>query len=399
MDTSEHQAHPLLRPFYPALDGLRAFAFLSVFLSHYGPLMWPGSSWDWGWTGVDIFFVLSGFLITGILYDSIHRKRYFKDFYIRRSLRIFPLYYCLWLVVILLSPLLHVQWNRYVIAMAGYFGNFFVVSSTPGLQHSDPGMIAYSSLRHHAQTNYLNIRAFWSLCVEEQFYAVWPAVIYFVRSRRTLLRICLLIVAALPFLRALSLHWVPEVTGHRMLYFNTFARADTLLAGAAIALLLRGPTMPVDLLRRSAMPAAIGAPLVLAMCLWSATHYGLVLHQDTIVETIGYTLIALAASGMLVLALDSSTRLNLLLGLKPLRYLGRISYGMYIFHALLGPIFSASEPSFVRHHVTFLFLPVAFLCIAAIASLSFRYLESPFLRLKQVFAPRASRGDTSNNST
>ena len=95
--------------YYIALDGLRAIAVIMVFFQHYG----AGKAFlfGWGWTGVDIFFVLSGFLITGILYDSQQKPHRYRDFYIRRTLRIFPLYYFVWAVILLMTPFALWQWN------------------------------------------------------------------------------------------------------------------------------------------------------------------------------------------------------------------------------------------------------------------------------------------------
>lgn len=95
--------------YYIPLDGLRAVAVIMVFFQHYGAGRL--SLFSWGWAGVDIFFVLSGFLITGILYDSQHKAHRYRDFYIRRTLRIFPLYYTLWAIVLILTPVALWQWN------------------------------------------------------------------------------------------------------------------------------------------------------------------------------------------------------------------------------------------------------------------------------------------------
>src|ERR1700722_7833144 len=100
---------PEKKRFYPALDGLRAIAVLMVFYQHYYPNFRMGL--NWGWAGVDIFFVLSGFLITGILYDTQNAAHRFRNFYVRRTLRIFPLYYGVLLLALLLTPLLHWTWH------------------------------------------------------------------------------------------------------------------------------------------------------------------------------------------------------------------------------------------------------------------------------------------------
>lgn len=101
----------LIRPFYPALNGLRAVAILMVFVNHYGALAIGRTIPLMFWPGVDLFFVLSGFLITGILYDSRESERYFRDFYTRRALRIFPLYYGFFVLVRILKPLLHLVYS------------------------------------------------------------------------------------------------------------------------------------------------------------------------------------------------------------------------------------------------------------------------------------------------
>jgi peptidoglycan/LPS O-acetylase OafA/YrhL len=98
------QVAPANRVYYPALDGLRAVAFIGVFLHHYMSL-------PYGWAGVDVFFVLSGFLITGILYDTQDEPHRARNFYIRRTLRIFPLYYGVLLFIFLLTPVLHWAWT------------------------------------------------------------------------------------------------------------------------------------------------------------------------------------------------------------------------------------------------------------------------------------------------
>ena len=115
-------AAPENKTFYPALDGFRAVAVLGVFLHHYfvvclGPL-------DWGWTGVEAFFVLSGFLITGILYDTRAAPHRLRNFYGRRVLRIFPLYYGVLLVILLATPLMHWWFHPALLMWPLYLGNY-----------------------------------------------------------------------------------------------------------------------------------------------------------------------------------------------------------------------------------------------------------------------------------
>src|ERR1700744_4617103 len=110
------ETSPENRGFYPALDGLRALAFLMVFATHYEGM-------PWGWSGVDVFFVISGFLITGILLDTRDDRYRVRNFYARRSLRIFPLYYGVFLLLLLLTPFLHLNWSAGWLAWPLYVGN------------------------------------------------------------------------------------------------------------------------------------------------------------------------------------------------------------------------------------------------------------------------------------
>src|SRR5665213_3289728 len=105
------------RVYFPALDGIRAMAFLMVFAGHYLRL-------PWGWAGVDVFFVLSGFLITGILFDTRDELHRVRNFYVRRTLRIFPLYYAVFLVLALVYPIFHWNWNWVWLVWPAYVGNW-----------------------------------------------------------------------------------------------------------------------------------------------------------------------------------------------------------------------------------------------------------------------------------
>src|SRR5262249_9075046 len=187
----------------PALDGVRALAVLGVIASHSG-------MFGLGWLGVDIFFGLSGYLITSILIDGKAAARsaqsYFGPFYIRRSLRILPL---AWAVAILVAAV-RGEWSGlgwYV----GYLVNWLPQSPPP------------RDLGHY-----------WSLAVEEQFYLVWPAVVFF-SSSRTLWRATLAIIAIDVAFRFSVSMWPPAFMTPQLRDLATFARADTLAAGALLA--------------------------------------------------------------------------------------------------------------------------------------------------------------------
>jgi len=371
-----------LRPFYPALDGLRAIAFLLVFSFHLHPI---DPIWDWGWVGVDIFFVLSGFLITGILVDSLQRPDYFRNFYIRRALRIFPLFYGFFLFLFLLTPLLHVEWNRYIFFMAAYIGNFFVPGGLLHL-HPDPGTIFYHPVWNH-RVKVLDIGHFWSLCVEEQFYFAWPAIIWMVRSRIKLLGLCLTFLVCLPLFRWIYLLIHPGMLPIGGLYFNTFAHMDGLLAGAALSLWIRGPVTISRPVHRAAITLALLPPAFLGAMVYFEQAPRAVPSLDPLVTVIGFSLIAVAAVGVVLLAIERETWFTSMLMFRPLVMMGRLTYGMYIFHHILSRSILDLNAKLAAHH---LHVPMFILLLSATYALSwasFRFLEAPFLRLKTVLAP------------
>ena len=154
---------------YPGLDGVRAIAVLLVFAVHY---LLNGKI---GWTGVPIFFVLSGFLITGVLYDNRNEARRFRNFYIRRTLRIFPLFYFIWFCVLIGAIFLHEQWSPIQLLWPIYLGNF--------ARHL-VGTIAVDHIYTNIPWYPIEIGHFWSLAVEEQFYLLWPLIVFKVSNRK-----------------------------------------------------------------------------------------------------------------------------------------------------------------------------------------------------------------------
>jgi peptidoglycan/LPS O-acetylase OafA/YrhL len=375
---------PLLRPFFPALDGLRALAFLAVFLTHYVAAIVPWAPLRWGWTGVDLFFTLSGFLITGILFDSLHERRYFRDFYIRRSLRIFPLFYGFWIAMLLLTPILHILWNRYNFALMAYIGNSFIAGSSLG-HHPDPTQIAVVSSRHPGELRYISVGHLWTLCVEEQFYLVWPAVVYFIRSRRALMALCLVWTAALPFARIFFAHYHPDLVGAGFLYNSTWSHSDGLMAGAFLALWFRGSSVEPGRLVRYALVVLLLSVVVLVATCGPGSHDWP--DGDLRVSTVSFTLITLASSAILVLVLASRV-VQKVLEVRPLMAMGRISYGLYFFHAIPVNYVAVKVASTKSPLVAWLIIIATFLGTYLLAWLSYRFFESYFLRLKSKLAPR-----------
>ena len=141
-DDATHQK-TWIKPYYAAFDGLRGLAIAMVFIDHYSVIAQPGGSTMGLWTGVDIFFVLSGFLITGILYDTRQQPRYFRNFFIRRALRILPICYGFFLCVLLLTPLLHLVYSRYLWTNPFYASNLYIRGALLG-RHGNPTVLFIS---------------------------------------------------------------------------------------------------------------------------------------------------------------------------------------------------------------------------------------------------------------
>ena len=368
-----------IKPYYGSFNGLRGIAVGMVFLCHFGGTLqgYTGNLW----VGVDLFFVLSGFLITGILYDSLENPHYFRNFYVRRALRIFPVFYGFFLAVAILTPILHlhIHWN--MLTFVFYFGNLVVPFTN--LTAHNPTIIAIVHHGHLMEVG--NIGALWSLCVEEQFYLIWPAVIWWLRDRKRLMNLCVIVSLMTVTLRFyLYFHATPIEIEQMILYWPIYTRCDTLLVGAWLALFLRGHALTQIQLRRMSN-CLIWIPLPSLMYILSRKH-GFLRHP--FVGTVGFTLIALVAAGVLLRAIDDDCTLARVLRWHPLSGLGAISYGVYFIHLIpASPLHRLAD----LHPDLSNIIPVLwFFMTVAIAWLSFRFYETPFLRLKTVLAPQQS---------
>jgi peptidoglycan/LPS O-acetylase OafA/YrhL len=376
----------------PPLDGLRGIAVLLVMLHHFWlvptvartdvsagtlplladrALMAVAVS---GWVGVDLFFVLSGFLITGILLDTKGSRSYFRTFYIRRTLRIFPLYYC-FVAVVLVLP---------VVVGIGVPGVREMVHDTAAwyLTYTSNILIAWRGW----ESVPLALGHLWSLAIEEQFYLVWPLVV-FALSPRSLGRICFGIILASLGLRIIfvSMGFSPEAA-----YVFTLTRADTLAVGALVALSVRQPGEAPSQRWWGLIGVASAAALLLVFVRDRGLSY-----EDRFVGTIGYTAIALLFAAVVLNAYSCSpgTWRGRLLGAATLRWLGRRSYAVYIFHVPV--IYAIVGVGVHPHSFPTLFgtpLPgrVVIFVVAtgislAMAAISWIILERPFLRLKDRF--------------
>jgi peptidoglycan/LPS O-acetylase OafA/YrhL len=359
---------------------------------------------------VDIFFVLSGFLITGILFDSRDQPRRIRNFYLRRTLRIFPLYYGVLLLLVLLWPIFRWEWNWHWLLWPAYLGNF-IRGSSVSTPRSPLQMLADAQpLSRTFPSIQLFLGHYWSLCVEEQFYLVWPWVVFRLRDRRKLLAVCVACVAVCPIARVVGSHTLPRfMLDQEVLYRWTPFRIDALLLGGLIALVRRGPSP-----RRLLIAARIGfAVLSGILLLWlalnpAARHGGLGYVYPAWELTWGLSFIDLFAACVIIMALESGSIAFRLLNLRPLRWLGRISYGAYVFHDLL----DLEILDFVKRHTGHYRLSSTGLALAitlVLAWASFRWFETPFLRLKdrltqssthvEADPPHRTRGPVMRSST
>ncbi len=361
--------NPLNSRHIPQLDGLRAFAILPVLVAHSWydyralPLETLGRL---GWAGVDLFFVLSGFLITGILLDAKGSGRYFRNFYIRRGLRIWPLYYGLLLFMFVLRPPIggwdeaaraHFPWSLYAL----YLQNFFFATTGP-----------------------MTLAVTWSLAVEEQFYLAWPMLVAWLR-RETLMKVLIAIMVAEPVIRYFFLGMDGNST-------STLFRMDELCYGAFVACWMRSPRYEPRAFRRAAWMAAAMLPVALA-----GLHYADRL-GSLVWPGAANAPLALGFAGCLGLALtarEGSLGLRLL-NLPLLRYTGKISYGLYLYHPIVFVLIFPSVERVPLHgwmmqHAPALLgqalsLALKYTLVFGLAAVSWRWMEEPILRLKSRFA-------------
>ncbi len=361
----------------PELDGLRGLAILLVLLVHLQPTaavpLYLQNILSLGWSGVDLFFVLSGFLITGILLRSRDAANYFSSFYARRILRIFPLY------LIFVATLFHV-----VLPLAHHFG--YLQNDNNSLEpwfwiHLSNWKIAFGK-------DMLFIGHFWSLAIEEQFYLFWPLIVFFA-GRKGLPYACMSVIAASFGLRMAFSH---SHFSHEFLYVLTPFRLEPLAFGALAAIAVGS-----DWLRRTAaqlLPWMAGAGTLLITVVLLAGKTGEPYYPP--MATFGFTGFALLYTSLVLYAdlySRSSRWLASCLRASTLRFFGKYSYGIYVFHwpifVLLAPAIgrlSLRLPAVIRPEFWILASLAEIALTCSVALLSWNLLEKHFLKLKRFFA-------------
>lgn len=349
-----------------SLDGLRGAAVLLVVLFHYLPRHVTGPVGllaSMGWMGVDIFFVLSGYLITSILYEQRGTQHYFRNFYMRRLLRLFPLYYFLFLFALALTPFLHIHWRLRQLPLLFYGANV-VLPLDNSLGWLGPFTVFHT----------------WSLAVEEQFYLVWPWIVGGHWPRETLKRVCVAGVAVSPLLRLglLALHVQPW-----WIYQSLPTRMDSLLMGALLAL------SPLPSLRTAHVLGGV-ALIIFGVLVW-AGHSAFFLARP--IQGLGYSALACLAASVLTMSQYPTTIAHRICCSRVFRFYGRYSYGLYLWHYLFLQQFGelniwVAQRVYTPSLAAAVSFSLILLCSTAIAVASYRLLEQPFLRLKRRFEVR-----------
>jgi peptidoglycan/LPS O-acetylase OafA/YrhL len=370
------------------LDGVRGLAIIMVLFVHLVGDLQPRSSFEhlvtkvsnYGVWGVDLFFVLSGFLITGILWDTKTGESYFKNFYIRRTLRIFPLYYGVLLLLFVVLPFFHDVYPPSLGEAARHQGWVWSYGTNIYLALKDDWALPYVS-------------HFWSLAVEEHFYLFWPLVV-FTCSRRALLRVC---VGAMAF--SLGLRWIMAFrgSGYVALQVLTPYRLDALCTGAFLAIAARpeerGGEDHLVRLARCARPAlyATGG-LALGLSMWHATTQIL----DPLTLELRRTVIGFFFGALLIqaLTLGPGALWVRFLASKTMRLFGKYSYGLYVFHGIIAYALMEKQADAAwltarlgSHLVAMMVQALAGAAFSLlVAVMSYELFEKHLLRLKDRFA-------------
>jgi len=348
--------------YIPELDGLRAIAAFAVMFFH---LHIPGFSL--GWSGVYLFFVLSGFLITSILIDSKDQPNYFLRFYTRRSLRIFPIYYitlvlALALVIALIQNqnisdfpqyLLYLQNN--ILAWKQWSVNF-------------PGFMNHT----------------WSLAVESQFYLIYPLVIFYLKEKYLL--IVSVIIVILSFLLRIVL-FMAFPTNPNLLFAISPTAIDSLTMGAILAIIIKKKY--ISQFEKSTNNAQLSLWTILFTLImliaiitktgvsnyWSPSLWGRIN-----VNLLTITVMSIFFASLISYIISTKTIINSILNLPPLNHLGKISYGLYLYHF---PVFSFFQPFHKYISNIYIYYLLSIILAYVTALLSWLIIEKPINSLKE----------------
>jgi len=374
----------------PELDGIRGLAILGVLCSHLagmGGILNVNSPARWEkvllhiavplWGGVDLFFVLSGFLITGILLRTKESKNYFSSFYMRRMLRIFPIYYLVLTSCVVLSHFLGALNNLLPAWVSWKVAYFLYLQNWPVFWHGEKTMSGVWGV-------------YWSLAVEEQFYFVWPLII-FLSSEKTMWRICALgVPCAIAFRIFMYYAYFGDQFGLLQL---TSSRVDGLMMGSicAIYMYTRKKPLPMGWIAAGGLAGAI---IIGSIAIWDRVE---LVATGKWMGLIGSTAFALLSLALVGASQHPLPWLKKILTLGWLRSAGKYSYGMYVYHLMLILAIRSCLPNgkFETYRdglpfnlaVKMLVYFAEILLVYLAAKLSFELIETRFLSLKRYFEP------------
>jgi peptidoglycan/LPS O-acetylase OafA/YrhL len=361
------------RRHYRALDGLRAVAALSVIYYHsaMNDIHLPFS--QLGWVGVDLFFVLSGFLITSVLLKTRETSNYFRVFYARRALRIFPIYYAA-VAAVFCAPLLLPYYPAYGWTTQIWY--WINASNFP------------TAMYVHGVTD---LTHFWTLAIEEQFYLLWPLLVYKLRNR-TLMYVC---VAALPVEYALRLLPVVmhmnAITDNQFSYRLTPLHSEGLFAGAAVAILLSEGAIGPQSLRLIKQVAVSAGILALLFVRWNSAPQW--------ISASRFSLLAVACAALVAMLVVESRAalLSRILTSGALRRVGRMSFSIYVIHLPIMNYMKLHVFSYPATRIALFGHLVAYLCVTvACACVLWWAVEEPALAMKRHFLYHGSPNKAHN---
>lgn len=357
------------RRHYPALDTLRGIAIVMVLLYHNFSYI---SLFEFCWLGVDLFFVLSGFLITDILIHTSQTKLFLISFYKRRFLRIFPLYYvCLGLIAWLLPLVIHVPYDvEYYrtnsVWFCSFLQNWFFIIDSPE---------KYRFLDH-----------FWSLALEEQFYLFWPIAFLILKTIKKRLIFLLLIFLLFSLFRFIIVAQQPFQISYTNLI--RFCRIDGLLIGCIVGLIVQCKNSKAKKLILT--PAILLEISCVTLLFVSSEHLKLKFFTDLLI----FPLASIIFGSIICYSVSRNTHINQRLWIfRILNALAKVSFGLYILH---WPIYLWLTP-YIKNWLQFsnvsnlnsdILNSILNSTIAVLFSfISYRYFEKPFLSMKDKIAP------------
>jgi peptidoglycan/LPS O-acetylase OafA/YrhL len=378
------------RFYLPELDILRFFAFLAVFTTHVAnrSLFALNPAGLAGSFGVDLFFALSSYLITRLLLreQQVAGHVDVRAFYVRRILRIWPLYFFYLGLVFCVSRLIYAHGSRVLVASISYI--------SPGYFLTMLLLCGNFAMGIWGEVGLL-LSPLWSLCVEEQFYLVWPQTV------RRASRATLVAIAVGMLVVSIVARLIAPMLGYRgvPVWLFTFTRLDPIAAGILLAL---APASLCTGLGRTSRAILV---LLGVACWWFAAAWCNVRSPvaTTLQMGLGYPASALGSVAFLAAALGAGDPNSQFLLKRWLIYLGKISYGLYVYHGFVISMTRyldyelmtywqsrlGSPPSIIA--VWLLYIVGSFSLTVIVASCSYRWLEAPFLRLKRRFTTVASR--------